>query len=121
MGHKWVDNEVYFGPDRRRAGPKRRWSERRHGDEAGELPPLHALLRRLRVQLMSVAQQAGRDRALQLTRAAIEQADRGRHTACSQKLREAGRLISTLDSKDMRGVQRADSIIIEAMSLMNND
>ena len=46
MKRKWVDNEVYFGPDRRRGGLGKRWGDKRSYDDAGVPPPLGAVLLR---------------------------------------------------------------------------
>ncbi|HVZ99820.1 MAG TPA: hypothetical protein VG841_05855 [Caulobacterales bacterium] len=118
MREKWVDNSAYLGPDRRRVAERRRWSERRRGDEAGELPPLGALLRRVRVSIMSLERRNERDRALKLARGAQEQAERLGLPACAAKVRDAARMIAVVDAKDPRALARADSLIVEAMALV---
>ncbi|HVY86727.1 MAG TPA: hypothetical protein VG943_16460 [Caulobacterales bacterium] len=118
MRQKWVDNSAYMGPDRRRVSTGRRWKERRHADEAGDPPALGALLRRIRVAMLSLQEKANRDRALLLTRAAADSAERLQFAACAAKVREAGRLIAVVDAKDLRAVARADAMIVEAMALI---
>jgi hypothetical protein len=54
----WVDNDTYFGPDRRQHGRGLRWTDRRRGDCAGTPPPLSTALRQLRLRVLD-AQGAG--------------------------------------------------------------
>ena len=53
----WVDNDSYFGPDRRQRGSLR-FHERRRIDAAGAPPPLSTALRQLRLRVLD-AQGAG--------------------------------------------------------------
>jgi hypothetical protein len=93
MANKWVDKREYFGPDRRRRGPSKRWGDRRRDDEAGELPPLGALLRRLRVQMLGLSTAADQHRALQLLSAAIGEANRRGFRHCGAALQAAESLL----------------------------
>ncbi len=95
MRDKWVDIDGYFGPDRRRRPGSKRWSERRHDNQAGDPPPLGALLRRLRVQMMGIASGDDRNRAFSLLRAAIGSAERQSMFKCADALKQADRLLRT--------------------------
>ena len=92
MSRKWVDNSDYFGPDRRRRPATRRWGERRRNSEAGDIPPVGALLRRLRVQMFDTDVE-GRRRALQLLAAALSEANRLGYRRCSEALQIADRAL----------------------------
>jgi len=114
MATKWVDNTEYFGPDRRkRPGPKR-WRERRGADEAGEPPPIGALLRRLRVRLLNPT---GDDRkhALEMLRAAIYEANRLGWRQCVVSLQAADQILrsngaaSALESKIAEAMDHANA------------
>ena len=48
---QWVDNDTYFGPDRRQHAGLR-WTDRRHKDCAGTPPPLTTALRQLRLRVL---------------------------------------------------------------------
>ena len=47
----WVDNDTYFGPDRRQHASLR-WTDRRHKDCVGTPPPLSTALRQLRLRVL---------------------------------------------------------------------
>jgi hypothetical protein len=89
MADKWVDGDKYFGPDRRRRGGQKRWQDRRHLDEAGEPPPLGAMLRRLRVHMLGLETPEDRGLTLQLLMAAIADAERRRLLRCADALKRA--------------------------------
>ena len=114
MADKWVENNGYVGPDRRkRPGPKR-WSERRRHDETGAAPPVAALLRRLRVQLIGMYTPEDRRRVQQLLLAAIHQAQRQRMFDCADALKRAEHLLRTGPAGDL---SKADAALLEAMTL----
>ena len=48
----WVDNDTYFGPDRRQHDGGLRWTDRRHKACAGTPPPLSTALRQLRLRVL---------------------------------------------------------------------
>lgn len=48
---RWVDNDSYFGPDRRERVSLRLYERRRH-DDAGAPPPLGTALRQLRLRVL---------------------------------------------------------------------
>lgn len=48
----WIDNDTYFGPDRRQHESGLRLSERRRKDSAGNPPPLNTALRQLRLRVL---------------------------------------------------------------------
>ncbi|MBX3511759.1 MAG: hypothetical protein KF700_11205 [Hyphomonadaceae bacterium] len=98
MATKWVDNEVYFGPDRRRRDAGKRWGDRRRLNDAGEPPPLGALLRRLRVQLLDLSTASDRHRAIQLANLAIVEAERKHLPACADAVKEAAACINAGDT-----------------------
>jgi|SRR5690606_26386081 len=111
MNRKWVDNEIYFGPDRRRApGRTKLLGERRQLNDADAPPPLGALLRRLRVMMVTFAEQ-DRPRALQFAHLAIGQARALGKPRCAAVLGEAARLIA---EGDARG---ADEALLKAQTL----
>ncbi|MGE0741443.1 MAG: hypothetical protein AB7O98_08880 [Hyphomonadaceae bacterium] len=110
MTKKWVDNEVYFGPDRRARGLGKRWGDRRRYDDAGQPPPLGAILRRLRVMLPHISSTDARHRALELARLAISEADRLGLPDCARALREASSLISS------DAAASADRLLLEAQA-----
>ena len=114
MADKWVENNGYIGPDRRkRPGPKR-WADRRRYDETGAPPPLAALLRRLRVQLIGMYSPDDRRRVQQLLLAAIHQAHVQRMFDCADALKRAEQILRTGPAGD---VSRADTALLEAMTL----
>lgn len=111
MAPRWVDNTNYFGPDRRRK-PNKRWNDRRRYDEAGEPPPIGALLRRLRVR---VAGPTAEDRrhALEMVKAAISEASRLGWGRCAAALISVDELLRTGGARDV--VNEADALIVEAL------
>lgn len=111
MTGKWVDNEVYFGPNRRRRGASKRWGERRHFDDAGEPPPLGAVLRRLRVLLMDMRGPQDRQRAIQLASLATTEAETLHLMECADLIKSAAQLVLAND------IAGADAHIVEAQSL----
>lgn len=48
----WVDNDTYFGPDRRGASRGLRWLDRRQQNSASHPPPLNTALRQLRLRVL---------------------------------------------------------------------
>lgn len=112
MRGKWVDNTSYFGPDRRKARGGLRLSNRRRQDEAGDLPALGALLRRLRVALLGLRTDADREHALRLAAAAIKRAEGLGKLPCADSIKEVARIITGNDAAQFA---RADTLLIEAM------
>jgi hypothetical protein len=110
MTGKWVDNEVYFGPDRRKRDGAKRWQERRRLNDAAEPPPPGALLRRLRVLILDKSPSA-RQRSMLLARLAITEAEKLRWLQCADKIKEAQRFINAGDPAG------ADALIVDAMTL----
>jgi hypothetical protein len=110
----WVDNEVYFGPDRRNREGGKRWGDRRHFNDAGEPPSLGNLLRRLRVLLMDSASPDRRQRALQVANLAIFDAEELGLRECAARIREASRHINS-NARD--AIVAADALLIEAQAL----
>jgi len=110
MATKWVDNTEYFGPDRRRRSAKR-WNDRRRLDESADLPPLGALLRRLRVQMVSLTPESC-GHALQMLSGAISEANRQNFRHCVAALQAADSIIR---QNGASGAARADALIVEAM------
>lgn len=111
MANKWVDNTDYFGPDRRRRSGSKLWNERRRLDESGELPPLGAMLRRLRVQMVSLQPDAVAH-ALQLFSGAIAEANRQGFRQCAASLYEAD---GALRQGGASAAPVADAHLIDAM------
>jgi len=56
----WVDNDNYFGPDRRRRSAGSRLLDRRRADRAGAPPPLATAMRQLYLRVLD-AHGGGRD------------------------------------------------------------
>lgn len=112
MNRKWVDNEVYFGPDRRTRGGSKRWGDRRAYNDASDPPPLGAVLRRLRVRLSGEATAEDRHHAMQLLNLAIAEAEAQRMLNCAAELRGAAPLIAADRFED------ADRRVVEAMALV---
>lgn len=108
---KWVDNEVYFGPDRRRGGLGKRWGDRRRYNDAGEPPPLGAVLRRLRVLVMHLSTLEERRKALQLANLAMTEAEKLRLLECADSIRVASEMILAGDSN------AADRLLMQAQAL----
>ena len=108
---KWVDNEFYFGPDRRRRDAGKRWGNRRQLNDAGEQPPLGAVLRRIRVQLMDLSTADDRRKVMQLASLAITEAEQRRLLQCADLVRNAMRLISE------NQIAQADACVAEAQAL----
>ncbi|OQW59829.1 MAG: hypothetical protein A4S17_02780 [Proteobacteria bacterium HN_bin10] len=113
MNRKWVDNEVYFGPDRRKGGPGKRWGDRRVYDDAGQAPPLGAVMRRLRVQLSDTSRPEDRRRIYELARFAASEAERQHFPACADPLREA---LTRINQGDYAG---ADEFVTRAQAVFN--
>jgi hypothetical protein len=112
MADKWVDNPGYIGPDRRRRSGPKRWSDRRRFDATEKFPPLGALLRRLRVQLLGMYTNDDRNRALQLLAGAISEALRQHLFECAESLKRADKILRTGPAGDLSQV---DAAILEAM------
>lgn len=113
MNRKWVDNEVYFGPDRRKRGLGKRWGDRRSYDDAGDAPPLGAVMRRLRIQLNSIATADDRRRVYDLARFAASEAERQHLEACADHLRSVLNAIKTGDFTS------ADAWVMQAQAAFN--
>ena len=118
MADKWVDNDAYLGPDRRRSRGSRLLRERRKGDDSGNPPPLNALLRRARVSLLGMTSPTDKERTIQLVRAAMEVSERLQHSACTAQLREVWRAVSAADPKNHDAVAKADALLQQAMTLI---
>jgi hypothetical protein len=111
MPSRWVDNTNYFGPDRRRK-PAKRWNDRRRQDEAGEPPPVGALLRRLRVRIAGPSAE-DRRHALEMVKAAISECSRLGWYRCAATLVRVDDLIRGDGGRE--AVARADVLIVEAL------
>lgn len=114
MDRKWVDNEVYFGADRRTRGLGKRWGDKRTFDDAGNPPPLGAVLRRLRVYLSDVAAAQERAFVVDLAQFAVDQAERKHLPTCAAPLREVLGLIA---AGDFAG---ADARVMQAQAALND-
>jgi hypothetical protein len=112
MTGKWVDNEVYFGPDRRKRGDKR-WQDRRRLNDAADPPPPGALLRRLRVLILDKNPRT-RQRAMLLARLAITEAEKLRWLQCADKIKEAQALIN------QGAIAQADDALVEAITFASS-
>jgi len=110
MNRKWVDNEVYFGPDRRLRGGSKRWGDRRTYNDAADPPPLGAVLRRLRVRLSEETNSSNRHHAMQLLNLAILHAETLHLSECAAALRRAAPLITADHFED------ADRLVVDAMA-----
>ena len=113
MHEKWVDTHGYFGPDRRRRTGKKPWKDRRTLEEAGQLPSLGQMLRRLRVQAMDLSAPDDRRHMLQILTAAISEAERQQCFRCADTLKQADRLLRLSGSADMAAL---DGLLTEAMN-----
>lgn len=113
MNRKWVDNEVYFGPDRRKRGLGKRWGDRRSYDDAGDAPPLGAVMRRLRIQLNSIATPDDRRRVYDLARFAASEAERQHLETCADHLRS---VLNAIKTGDFTG---ADAWVMQAQAAFN--
>lgn len=113
MNRKWVDNEVYFGPNRRKGGLGKRWGDRRSFDDAGDPPPLGAVMRRLRVQLNSLLSPDEHRRLYELAKFAASEAERQHLPACADHLREVLKLIGARDYVE------ADAAVLQAQAAFN--
>ena len=111
MATRWVDNTSYFGPDRRRR-PNKRWNDRRRLDEAGEAPPVTALLRRLRVRLGGASAEDRRN-AFDMLRAAIAEASRLGWRQCAAALMAADEILRTGATEEAYAA--ADAHVVRAM------
>jgi hypothetical protein len=113
MREKWVDTHGYFGPDRRRRTGKKPWKDRRILEEAGQLPSLGHMLRRLRVQAMDLSTPDDRRHMLQIMGAAISEAERQQAFQCADALKQADRLLRLSGSADMATL---DTLLNDAMN-----
>jgi hypothetical protein len=110
MPGKWVDNTSYFGANRRKR-PNKRLLDRRRYDDAGDPPPLAALLRRLRVRLGGVTPEDKRQ-ALEILKAAIAESNRLGYRRCAAALLEADR---ALRAGAREGPAMADDCVVQAL------
>lgn len=117
MNDKWVDTNAYFGPDRRRRSVQKRWGERRSLNEAGQPPALGAMLRRLRVQLMSQQSPDERRHTLQVISAAITSAERMHFYKCADALKQADQILRI---SGPGAAAQAEARLIEAMDHAGN-
>jgi hypothetical protein len=116
---KWVDISSYLGPDRRRADRHAlRWNERRRSNQAGGLPSLGSLLRRLSVQLTNLDAGDNRAHALQLAQAAIAKAEAENAFDCANAVRDAARYIAVMHARDRDTAAHAEAAILRAMALV---
>lgn len=113
MKQKWVDNEVYFGPNRRQTGLGKRWGDRRSFDDAAEPPPLGAVLRRLRVHLNEVVPTEDRQYVTDLARFALSEAEKQAKAESARELRAALQLLVSGD------VSAADRHVMQAQAALN--
>lgn len=114
MTAKWVDNEFYFGPDRRKRDGGKRWGNRRTQNDAADPPPLGAVLRRLRVRMTDLATPDDRRKAMQLASLATMEAEKLRLLRCADHIKEAARLILAGD------IAQADAHIMEAQAIASS-
>lgn len=114
MNRKWVDNEVYFGPDRRKSGLGKRWGDKRSYDDAGAPPPLGAVLRRLRVQLNGILSPDDRRRLYDLALFAAAEAERQHLLECADHLRN---VLASIKASDFTS---ADAWVMEAQAAFNS-
>lgn len=85
MSRTWVDEEEYFGPNRREEG-RMRWRERRRKDSAKAPPSLGSVMRRLRVQAANVTSDEQRLALIEHLQAAVQLAELLGMIHCSQQL-----------------------------------
>ncbi|MGD9966378.1 MAG: hypothetical protein AB7T59_07645 [Hyphomonadaceae bacterium] len=114
MSNKWVDNEVYFGPNRRQGGLGKRWGDRRSYDDAGDPPPLSAVMRRLRVHLSNITEPDDSHHAYALASFAASEAERQHMPTCADPLREA---VTLIGQGDYAG---AEACVIHAQAAFND-
>lgn len=93
-------------------------AHRRRHDEAGRPPPLGALLRRLRVQLMDMSGPNQRRRAMQILDAALTEAQRQHEFGVLDVLRRAQLMLRTGAAADLPAV---DGAISEALAMAANN
>jgi len=108
MANKWIDNNKYIGRDRREDRRKRLF-DRRRLDATTEPPPLHAVLRRLRV-LLHDSDPGARERALQLFAASAATATELGLPRCAGALQRAEQAFREADVDD------AEALVAEAMN-----
>ena len=113
MPSKWVDNDDYFGPDRR-ARRAARLRERRRFDETSDQPSLSATLRRLRVLLGHPTAEDAYNRALHLVGAAIVMAEAAQINECVTALRRADDALRTTPG----ALSAAEPMVGEAMAYL---
>jgi hypothetical protein len=115
MATKWIDSTEYFGPDRRRR-PAKRWNDRRRFNEAADIPPLGALLRRLRVQMVSLTPE-GCSLVLQMLGGAISEANRQGLPECAAALYAAD---AALRKSGVSAAAKADGLLLQAMAAVGD-
>jgi hypothetical protein len=111
MKDKWVDNNDYFGPDRR-DGRGGRLRNRRQADDTIEPPSLASTLRRLRVLLGNPVRETAHQRALHLLAAGIDLATRTGKHECLLALQRADQMLR--DRPD--DFDAAEAAVAEAMA-----
>lgn len=112
MADKWVDSDIYFGPDRRERRAARLRERRRLDETTDEPPSLAATLRRLRVLLGNPIKEDSHERALHLVAAAIGMAERAQMPSCIRVLQRAEE--SLKEKPD--DFDAAEAIVGEAMA-----
>lgn len=108
---KWVDSGEYFGLDRRQRSRVKLFNERRRRDQVGDLPPLGALLRRVRVQMVTLTPDSC-PHALRLLAGAISEANRLGYRQCVTSLYDADRALRETGSS---AAMTADAHLLKAM------
>ena len=85
MSRTWVDEDEYFGPDRRDED-RLRLRERRRKDKAKAPPSLGSVMRRLRVQAANITSDQQRAVLLEHLQSAVQLADMLGMAHCSEQL-----------------------------------
>jgi hypothetical protein len=111
MKDKWVDNNDYFGPDRR-DGRGGRLRNRRQADDTIEPPSLASTLRRLRVLLGNPVRETAYERALHLLAAGIDLATRTGKQECLHALQRADQMLRDRPND----FDSAEAAVAEAMA-----
>jgi|CXWL01.1.fsa_nt_gi hypothetical protein len=117
MSKRWVDGEDYFGPDRRgRRHQRRLLGERRASDETRERLSVAAMLRRVRVQLVTVRTELERGKTLHYIKTAWIACEADGQTKRADLLKQAARNLTAAPLNDKRALSQIDDLIAAAMA-----
>jgi hypothetical protein len=98
----WVDQNSYFGPDRRKQRGGMRMRDRRHDNLVGRPPCLRTALRQLRMRVIDAEGQAGLNTFIQRTQGVITLAQEHREVEVVRMLQSMCLQLNRAGNRDAR-------------------